>query len=237
VVAERPDKPEAVVFDVDGTLADTERDGHRPAFNEAFAAAGLPYRWDPDEYGALLAVPGGRRRIEHYLRDQGIPTQRAAELAARLHADKTARFVDRVRAGLVPARPGVADLLGALRAAGVRLAVATTGSREWVSELLDGLFGPDAFEVAITGTEVTDLKPDPAVYQQALAALRLPAGRVTAVEDSAIGVEAAVAAGLRCLVVTNGYTCGQDFSGAAAVCDGFSNDGSRPLTLELLLAL
>lgn len=229
--------PNAVIFDVDGTLADTERDGHRPAFNEAFAAAGLPYRWGPAEYGALLAVPGGRRRIEHYLGTRGVTPQRAADLAAQLHADKTARFVERVRAGLVPARAGVTDLLADLRAAGVRLAVATTGSREWVTELLDGLFGPDAFEVVITGTEVTVLKPDPAVYEQALTALRLPAAAVIAVEDSAIGVEAAVAAGLRCLVVTNDYTCDQDFSGATAVCDGFFRDGARPLTLDLLRAV
>ncbi len=233
-MTQRAGLPDAVVFDVDGTLADTERDGHRPAFNEAFAAAELPYRWDPAEYGALLAVPGGRQRIEHYLNNRGLPPQRAAELAARLHADKTARFVERVRAGLVPARAGVADLLGALRAAGVRLAVATTGSREWVTELLDGLFGPDAFEVVVTGTEVTALKPDPAVYEQALAALRLPSTDAVAVEDSAIGVEAAVAAGLRCLAVTNHYTRGQDFTAAAAICDGFCRDGSTPLTLKLL---
>lgn len=232
-----PGRADAVIFDVDGTLADTERDGHRPAFNEAFAAAGLPYRWDPAEYGELLAVPGGKRRIEHYLCGQGVAARRAADLAARLHAVKTDRFLDRVRAGLVPARAGVAELLGALRASGVRLAVATTGSREWVTELLDGLFGPDTFEVVITGTEVTALKPDPAVYEQALAALRLPADGVIAVEDSAIGVAAAVAAGLRCLVVTNGYTVGQDFSDATALCDGFARDGSRPLTLDLLRAV
>lgn len=151
----------AVVFDVDGTLADTERDGHRPAFNEAFAAAGLPYRWDEAEYGELLAITGGRRRIEHYLRNRDVEPQRAADLAAQLHEAKTARFVERVRAGLVPARAGVADLLGDLRAAGLRVAVATTGKREWVSELLDGLFGLDSFEIVITGTEVTTLKPPP----------------------------------------------------------------------------
>jgi HAD superfamily hydrolase (TIGR01509 family) len=231
-----PAELRAVVFDVDGTLADTERDGHRPAFNEAFAAAGLPYRWGEAEYGELLAITGGRRRIEHYLRNQGVAPQRAADVAAELHAAKTARFVDRVRAGLVPARAGVADLLGQLRAAGLRLAVATTGNREWVSELLDGLFGLDCFEVVITGTEVTTLKPAPDVYEQALAALRLPADRVIAVEDSANGVDAAVAAGLRCMVVTNAYTRDQDFSGATAICDGFSRDDRRPLTLDLLRA-
>ncbi|MQA16742.1 MAG: HAD-IA family hydrolase [Pseudonocardiaceae bacterium] len=226
----------AVIFDVDGTLADTERDGHRPAFNEAFAAAGLPYRWDEAEYGTLLVITGGSRRIERYLRDRGVPAPRAADLAAELHATKTARFVDRVRAGLVPARPGVAEVLRELQAAGVRLAVATTGSREWVMELLDGLFGPDMFEVVLTGTDVPARKPDPAVYQQTVCRLRLPAECVIAVEDSAIGCSAAVAAGLRCMVVTNDYTSDQDFSGATVICDGFARNGRRPLGVDLLRA-
>lgn len=226
----------AVVFDVDGTLADTERDGHRPAFNEAFAAAGLPYRWDEAEYGALLAITGGNRRIAHYLRDQGVPPQEADDLAATLHVTKTDLFVGKVRAGQVPARPGVDELLDELRTAGVRLAVATTGSRDWVLELLDGLFGPDAFEFVLTGTEVSTLKPDPAVYEQALLALGLPADRVIAVEDSANGLRAAVVAGLRCAVVTNDYSRDQDFSDASVVCDGFVRHGRRPLTADLLRA-
>lgn len=234
-MTEHPGGPDAVVFDVDGTLADTERDGHRPAFNEAFAAAGLPYWWDEDDYGALLAITGGKRRIEHYLRDQGVPGEQADGLAATLHASKTERFIDRVRAGSVPARAGLAELLDELRTAGVRLAVATTGSAGWVRELLDGLFGPDAFEFVLTGDDVTDLKPAPAVYQQALLRLQLPAQRVIAVEDSANGVRAAVDAGLRCAVVTNDYTRDQDFSGAAVVCDGYSRHGHRPLTARLLL--
>lgn len=229
------ERPGAVVFDVDGTLADTERDGHRLAFNEAFAAAGLPYRWDEGEYGALLALTGGKRRIEHYLRDQGVPDQQAAELAVTLHASKTDRFIARVRAGSVPARAGLTGLLDELHTAGVRLAVATTGSSGWVRELLDGLFDPDTFEFVLTGDDVSALKPDPAVYQQALLRLQLPAERVVAVEDSANGVRAAVDAGLRCAVVTNDYTRDQDFSGATVVCDGFSRHGRRPLTAQLLL--
>lgn len=232
-MAERPD---AVVFDVDGTLADTERDGHRPSFNAAFAAAGLPYRWDEDEYGALLAITGGKRRIENYLLDQGVPGEQAAELASRLHASKNERFIDKIRSGSVPARPGVAELLDELRGAGVRLAVATTGSGGWVRELLDGAFGLDTFEFVLTRDDVPTLKPDPAVYQQAMLRLRSPARRVIAVEDSANGVRSAVDAGLRCAVVTNGYTRDQDFSAAAVVCDGFSRDGHRPLTAGLLLA-
>lgn len=213
--------PDVVIFDVDGTLVDSERDGHRVAFNEAFAAAGLPYRWQVDEYGKLLRVAGGRQRIAAYLGGHGYPPAEADRLARRLHADKTARFRDRVRQGKVPARPGVRRYVAALRAAGVRLAVATTGTRAWVEPLLRGLFEPDTFEVVVTGTEVPALKPDPAAYLETLSQLDVAADRALAVEDSQNGLRAALAAGLRCVVVTNDYTRDQDFTGAQAVLSEF----------------
>jgi HAD superfamily hydrolase (TIGR01509 family) len=218
------DPLQAVIFDVDGTLADTERDGHRVAFNEAFEAAGLNYRWSVDEYGELLTTTGGRRRIERYLQSIGHPRAEAAALAAQLHQDKTRRFVALVRTGALEARPGAAELISALRAEGVATAVATTGTGDWVLPLLDMLFGIDVFDVVVTGSDVTDLKPDPAVYLETLVRLDLaPAGAV-AVEDSANGVRAAVSAGLRCVAVVNGYTRDQDLSGAVAVLD----DLARP---------
>lgn len=224
----------AVIFDVDGTLADTERDGHRIAFNDAFAAAGLPYEWSVEEYGELLRITGGDRRIAHYLRNQGWDEAVAKMRAAELHADKTRRFVEIVSSGALPARPGVPELLDAIRAAGLRPAVATTGTRAWVSALLDTLFGPDAFEVVLTAAEVPTLKPDPAVYLRMLDALDLPASAAVAVEDSGNGVRAATAAGLACAVVPNAYTEHQDFAGAT-VCTGFGPEGgARPLTAELL---
>jgi HAD superfamily hydrolase (TIGR01509 family) len=223
-LGERADPLRAVIFDVDGTLADTERDGHRVAFNEAFETAGLNYRWSVDEYGELLTTTGGRRRIERYLKSRGHPGAEAAALAAQLHQDKTRRFVALIRAGTMDARPGAAELIGALRADGVATAVATTGTGDWVLPLLDMLFGVDAFDVVITGSDVTDLKPDPAVYLETLVRLDLAPTGVVAVEDSANGVHAAVSAGLRCVAVVNGYTRDQNLSGAVAVLD----DLSRP---------
>jgi HAD superfamily hydrolase (TIGR01509 family) len=220
----------AVIFDVDGTLADTERDGHRVAFNEAFQAAGLNYWWSVDEYGELLTTTGGRRRIERYLKSRGHPGAEAAALAAQLHQDKTRRFVALVHAGSMEARPGAAELIGALRAEGVATAVATTGTSDWVLPLLDTLFGADAFDVVVTGSDVTDLKPDPAVYLETLVRLGLAPTSAVAVEDSANGVHAAVSAGLQCVAVVNGYTRDQNLSGAVAVLD----DLARPDGVSVL---
>lgn len=227
---QRADPLRAVIFDVDGTLADTERDGHRVAFNEAFQAANLNYRWSVDEYGELLTTTGGRRRIERYLRSRGRPSAEAAALAAQLHQDKTRRFVTLVRTGAMEARPGAAELISALRAEGVATAVATTGTGDWVLPLLDMLFGIDVFDVVVTGSDVTDLKPDPAVYRETLVRLDLAPADAVAVEDSANGVRAAVSAGLRCVAVVNGYTRDQDLSGAVAVLD----DLARPEGVAVL---
>ncbi|MGH3670630.1 MAG: HAD-IA family hydrolase [Pseudonocardiaceae bacterium] len=212
----------AVIFDVDGTLVDTERDGHRVAFNEAFAAAGLNYRWDIEEYGALLVTAGGRRRLERYLRSSGHSPAEAARLATQLHRDKTRRFVTLIDTGVMTARPGATELIRALRKENVATAVATTGTSDWVLPLLDIVFGLDVFDVVVTGSDVTDLKPDPAAYREALARLDVTSAEAVAVEDSAIGVHAARAAGLRCVAVVNDYTRDQDLRGAAVVLDNLA---------------
>lgn len=220
-----PDPLGAVIFDVDGTLSDTERDGHRVAFNEAFEAAGLNYRWSVEEYGELLTTTGGRRRIERYLLSKGHSAAEAEALAVQLHGDKTRRFSNLVRTGAMKARAGAAELISALRAESVTIAVATTGTSDWVSPLLDVLFGLDMFDVVVTGSDVTDLKPSPKVYQEVLTRLHLTPDDAIAVEDSANGVQAARAAGLRCVAVINGYTRDQDLSGAVAVLDDLARRG------------
>ncbi|HEX6249202.1 MAG TPA: HAD-IA family hydrolase [Nocardioidaceae bacterium] len=223
---------EAVVLDVDGTLVDSERDGHRVAFNQAFEDAGLPYRWDVEEYGRLLRITGGRHRLEAYLVDHDHEPGEAAELARKLHEAKTGIFREMVTAGDVPLRPGVARLVTELREAGVRTFVATTGSRAWVEPLLEHHFGRDAFELVVTGTEVTRLKPHPAAYEAVVAAAGLDPRRVVAVEDSANGLRSAQAAGLACLVVTNDYTRDHDLSGADLVVDGFGPGARRVAGVE-----
>lgn len=214
-----------MVFDVDGTLVDSERHGHRVAFNSAFAEEGLDYAWDEERYGQLLAIPGGRRRIRHFLEEAGHTSEDAAALAARLHKRKTDLFRDLAVAGRIPARDGVHRLLGEIAATGMPLAVATTGRRVWVEPLLRRLFGEGRFAVVVTGDDVPALKPHPAAYEVALERLGSRAGTVVAVEDSAHGVAAAVGAGLACLGIVNAYTADQDLSGAALVVDGFGAPG------------
>ncbi len=214
---------EAVILDVDGTLADTERDGHRVAFNLAFEQLGLDHRWDVEAYGRLLEITGGQHRLHAYLEGEGMGEAERAELVPRLHARKNELFQELVAAGRIRPRPGVPELLDALERAGVRLAVATTGSRAWVEPLLAQLFGAGRFSPVITGDEAPVRKPDPSAYHQALEGLDLPPRSVVAVEDSANGLVAARAAGLACVVVTNGYTAGHDLTGAALVVDTFED--------------
>lgn len=220
-----PELPRAVIFDVDGLLVDSERDGHRVAFNEAFAVHGLPYHWDEDHYGELLATTGGERRLHGFLAGQGHPEDEAATLAKALHETKTETFRELCVRGRIPPRTGVQRLLNELEHAGVTLAVATTGTRSWVEPLLEHAFGLDRFAVVLTGTEVTDRKPDPAVYHATLDQLGLGPVDVVAVEDSANGLAAARAADVQCLIVTNDYTGGQDFRGAWLVVDAFGEPG------------
>ena len=206
---------------MDGTLVDSERDGHRVAFNMAFEEAGMPDRWDEERYGELLAVPGGKRRLSAYFEEQGMGEQERDELSGRLHRRKTDLFKEMASEGQIKARPGVVELVDELSEAGVRLGVATTGSREWVDPLLDKLFGAGRFEAVVGGDEVENRKPDPTAYLTALERLGVEAAVAVAVEDSVVGLQAAKAAGLACVVVVNDYTREEDFDDADLVLDGF----------------
>jgi len=224
----------AVIFDVDGTLVDSERHGHRVAFNRAFEDFGLPWRWDEDVYGELLHVTGGRRRIDGYLASRGVPEHERDELAPALHARKTQFLNAMVLDGAIEVRPGVTRLLGELAATGCALAVGTTGSRGWVDGLLRRVLPGTAWDAVVTGDDVNARKPDPEVFEVAMQRLGAGAagpGAVVVVEDSAEGLAAARAAGLACVVVVNGYTAGHDFTGADLVLDGFGEPGSPATVL------
>ena len=218
--------PAAVIFDVDGTLVDSERFGHRVAFNGAFAALGLPYHWDEDVYGRLLMVAGSERRLDHFLAAEGVDAGARRWLVPAVYEEKTSRLLAMIGNGAIPPRRGVPELLEELAAARVRLGVATAGTRSWVLTLLDRVFPAVTFHAVVTTSDVAANKPDPACYQRALEQLAVPASAALAVEDSSPGLAAATAAGLRTVVVTNGYTSGHDLSGAAVVLDGFGPEAA-----------
>ena len=214
---------QALIFDVDGTLADTERDGHRVAFNAAFAEAGLFWHWDIARYGELLAVTGGKERMIAYARACTPALAAHPEFDAlirKLHALKTKHYIRLVQAGAIPLRPGIAALIEAARIAGVTLAIATTTSPENVAALLRTTLGSDAetwFKVIGAGDEFPAKKPAPDIYHWVLDRLGIPTAQCLAIEDSVHGLAAAHAAGLATVVTPNDYTRDQDFTGACAV--------------------
>ena len=210
--------PAALIFDVDGTLAETE-ELHRQAFNETFSAFGLPWHWDRPLYRALLEVAGGKERLAHYLEAYAPPAAAAGRIA-ELHAAKTARYTALVEAGTLRLRTGVARLIGEAQRHGIALAIATTTSLANVEALLRATLGEAglaAFAVIGAGDMVGAKKPAPDVYDHVLVRLALPAGRCIAFEDSAIGLAASRAAGIATVVTPSLYTEDQSFSGALAV--------------------
>ena len=212
----------ALIFDVDGTLAETE-EIHRAAFADAFAEAGLPWRWDVDLYRDLLKTTGGKERIRRFLDMRGISASTVSDEAiAALHARKTAFYGTRVAEGGLALRPGVERVLREARTRGLRLAIATTTSRPNIETLLDVVFGAEAadlFETLVCGEDVAVKKPAPDAYVEALRRLDLPAEACLAFEDSANGLASARGAGLATIVTPSLYTGHETFDGAAAILE------------------
>ncbi len=217
-----------LIFDCDGVLADTERDGHLPAFNAAFVEFGLPIHWDEATYAEKLHIGGGKERIASEFNDGAEHT----ELIKQLHARKTQLFTDRVQAGLLPGRPGIARLVGAVRGLGWTVAVASTSAEASVRAVLAHAVGAElaADCHVFAGDIVAQKKPAPDIYLKVLGDLDLAAPECLVVEDSGIGVAAATAAGLTTIVTVSSFTADEDFSSAALVVDHLGDRGN-PLTV------
>ena len=218
---------QALLFDVDGTLADTERDGHRIAFNLAFRDAGLEWEWSAGLYGELLAVTGGKERIRFYLENYNQDFVAPADLdgfIAGLHQAKTEHYTHLLSEGRIPLRPGVERLLREAREAGLRLAIATTTTPANVEALLVHTAGAESldwFEVIAAGDIVPAKKPAPDIYFYALEQMALEPPDCLAFEDSHNGIRATRGANLKTIITVNDYTRDDDFSEAALVLDTF----------------
>ncbi len=231
----------ALLWDVDGTLAETERDGHRVAFNRAFELLGLPWHWDQAYYGELLAVTGGRERLLFDMDRRedappGLPDREA--LAGRLHRTKNDVYGDLVEQGAIGLRDGVRELMEECRRSAVPMAIATTTSRANVEALLRSQIGRswrEWFGAVVCGEDVIRKKPDPEVYLQALQALEVGPGDSVAIEDSPPGVAAARAAGIPVVVTRSTYFNDVQFRGAIATGPGLHQTGGWQPELPLEL--
>ena len=229
---------------MDGVLADTERDGHRPAFNQAFDENKLDTVWDVERYGVLLEVGGGKERMTAHWNEvgwpEGIPEDdKRQDKVKELHLRKTDIFMDMINEGIVPLRPGVLRVIDEAIAADLQLAVCSTSNVKAVTNLVQTLMGPERaakFQI-FAGDMVAKKKPAPDVYNMAVEKMGLDKSRCVIVEDSGIGLGAAMAAGISCIVTKSSYTANEDFSGANMIVDELGDDPSTGVTLETLRSL
>ncbi|MEJ2345965.1 MAG: HAD-IA family hydrolase [Gammaproteobacteria bacterium] len=212
---------QALIFDCDGVLVDTERDGHRVAFNRAFAVQGLNRKWSIERYGELLTTAGGKERMRRDFDETGwpVPVNERDRLITDLHRLKTDLFMDLIESGELPLRTGVARLIDEAIDADIELAVCSTSNERAVQAVVDVMLGPGrARHIAVfAGDIVSAKKPDPAIYQLAVERLGLDHRRCAVIEDSNNGLRAAVGAGMHCVITTSFYTGKEDFTGADLV--------------------
>ena len=216
----------ALIFDCDGVLADTERYGHLPAFNQTFHDFGLPVQWSEEEYGIKLKIAGGKERMASMLTPEfvakaGLPNdpETQKKMIADWHKRKSETYKQLIRDGRLPGRPGVARIVQEASAAGWKLAVASTSAEESVRGVLEYVVGKNlAGEcLVLAGDVVPKKKPAPDIYLLTLEKLGIPADQCLVVEDSSNGLQAALAAGIRCIVTLSSYTWEEDMSGALLV--------------------
>jgi HAD superfamily hydrolase (TIGR01509 family) len=230
---------EALIFDCDGVLVDTERDGHRVAFNLAFEKMGIDTYWDEVEYKQLVRIAGGKERMKFYFDQNGWPElwTDKEQLILDLHILKTKLFMELIESGKLPLRPGVKRIVDEAIANGIKLAVCSTSNEKSVNLIVDKLLGENRkahFNGIFAGDVVSKKKPDPEIYKLCTSKLKLDPSECFVVEDSRNGLLAAKGAGYNCLVTTNDYTIEEDFSEANLVVDELGDENNVTVTIELL---
>jgi HAD superfamily hydrolase (TIGR01509 family) len=233
---------EALIFDCDGVIVDTEKDGHRIAFNKAFAAKGIGAEWGIEEYKELVHVAGGKERMRHYFNLKGWPGQYPDkdQLIIELHKLKTELFMGLIESGSLPLRPGVARLMDEAIESGIKLAVCSTSNERAVNTIVRVLLGEERkskFSAILAGDVVSKKKPDPEIYLLCLEKLKVQPSCCVVIEDNRNGLLAATGAGMHCVITTNGYTENEDFTGADLVVDQLGDDPKKMLTLKDLAFL
>ena len=229
----------ALIFDCDGVIVDTEKDGHRVAFNRAFSAKGLDAEWSVELYGELLKIAGGKERMKHYFARHGWPEDAGDtdEFIKEMHKLKTDLFMEIIASGELPLRPGVKRLVDEAIADGMTMAICTTSNERAVNMVAEKMLGPDRkakFAEILAGDVVSKKKPDPEIYDLAAQRLGVGPAECVVIEDSRNGLLAAKAAGMICVVTTSSYTIGEDFSEADAVFSQLGDDPQTGVTLEQL---
>ncbi|MBN1480571.1 HAD-IA family hydrolase [candidate division KSB1 bacterium] len=232
----------AIIFDCDGVLVDTEKDGHRVAFNRAFAKMNLPHEWSVEKYHELLQIAGGKERMRHFFNEAGWPDDVGDRDAfiKQLHKLKTDLFMQIIESGKLPLRPGVARFVDEAIADGITLAVCSTSNERAVNLIVEKLIGPERkkhFAAILAGDVVSKKKPDPEIYHLALMKLHLNPRECVVIEDSRVGLLAAKAAGAFCVVTTNYYTEREDSSEADVVVPELGDKGHEKITVRFLKAL
>lgn len=229
----------ALIFDCDGVLVDTERDGHRVAFNKAFAKKGYNIEWDVELYKELLKVAGGKERMRHYFDQTRWPEDVTDKdsLIKELHKLKTDLFMQIIESGELPLRPGAARLVDEAIAENVGLAVCSTANERAVNLVVEKLLGPERkakFDLILAGDVVSKKKPDPEIYNLALQRLDLKPNECVVIEDSRNGLLAAKTAGIYCVITTNGYTKDEDFTEADVVVSELGDLPNVQINLETI---
>lgn len=228
-----------IIFDCDGVLVDTERDGHRAAFNRAFAKKGYDFEWSVELYGELLKVAGGKERMRHYFNNEGWPKDVGDKdsFIKEMHKLKTELFMQIIESGELSLRPGVARLVDEAIADGFTLAVCSTSNERAVNLIVGKLLGQERkkhFSAILAGDVVSKKKPDPEIYNLAVEQLKIGPKECVVIEDSRNGLLSAKAAGMHCVITTNGYTENEDFSQADLVVSELGDEPNIAVNIETI---